>query len=158
MVNTIVEGDVTDATQDVAEASSSDDEFVYALAHGGDKMPLVDVVLTLPNDGDSISIKPNPDSGATVDVLHEDDLLQFKSTPKLEASHKVVYAFGQEDPIDIVGQVTLKVTWRGKSVISSFQVVKGKRVRTVLCYQTCVKLGILNEINQLPEEEATPEY
>ena len=121
-------------------------------------MPVVDVLLSLPADGDSIAIRPNPDTGATADVLHEDDLLQFKSPPKLDATHKVVYAFAQEDPLTLAGQITLKFTWNGKSVTTCCQVVKGKRVRTVLCSQTCVKVSILNEINQLPEEEATPEY
>ena len=90
------------------------------------------------------------DTGAPVNVIDEFTYNELVDKPQLLPCSAHYFGFGSSDPMELAGQFTADIYFRGQSLKAGFIVKRGSSER-LLCFSTSRQLGIVQVFNELDE-------
>ncbi|XP_071484673.1 uncharacterized protein [Diadema antillarum] len=86
------------------------------------------------------------DTGASVNILREEDFDRLSLRPKLHRSRIRLFAYGSRDPLRIIGKFRTLVSHvddHAKLVTTEFYVVSGNFSTSLLSYTTATEIGLI---------------
>ena len=88
------------------------------------------------------------DTGAPVNVIDEQTYASLADKPRLDRCSGSYYGVGSDKPIVVLGQFMTRITFRGRTTMSAFIVVKGP-TRSLLSFSAATKLGIVHICSEI---------
>ena len=122
------------------EDSSTDDEYLYTLGQANtSKNPKVRVRM---NDTE---VDMFVDTGASTDILDEKTFNKMNDAGnlKLHPPTKLIFAYGADSQLTVVGQITTNIVFEDRSVQSTLHVLQGDH-GSLLSYKTACDLGLID--------------
>ena len=92
------------------------------------------------------------DTGAPINVIDEHTYASLDDKPRLDRCSGNFYGVGSDKPINLLGQFTTRITFRGRTTMSGFIVVKGSS-RSLLCFTAATKLGIVQICSEVSADQ-----
>ena len=93
------------------------------------------------------------DTGAPINVIDEQAWCALASKPHLDTCNGNFYGVGSDKPIELLGQFTSTLHFRGSSVKTGFIVVRGSS-RSLLSFSAASQLGIVKICSELSSDES----
>ena len=124
-------------------SDDSDDSYVFALHKGH---PVHSVYKELPSASVLVhgtAITALIDSGASVNLLDEQDFKALKKPPPLKRDTTIIKAYGIKEPLNTLGVFTTEVESTSKIACADFHMVHGN-TGLILSYHTARELGLIH--------------
>lgn len=100
------------------------------------------------------------DTGATVSVIDRRTYQMLRVKPELKALRRKTYAYGQTEPVNMLGEFQTVIRYQGNETVEYVQVIAGEE-RGVLSKRACVSLGLyfVKALNgKLTKEQVAQKY
>ena len=127
---------------EAAELSDDNDvQFVFTLSHASPSIPSVTAQIN------TTPTKLLVDTGATVNIIDYSSFTKLTPRPLLNPTSPMIYAYGSQSALPIVGNLTAEITYNDERVLSRFHVVKtdGQSViSNLMSGETAQQLGIIH--------------
>ena len=94
------------------------------------------------------------DSGASVNLLDEQDFKALKKPPPLKRDTTIIKAYGIKEPLNTLGVFTTEVESTSKIACADFHVVHGN-TGSILSYHTARELGLIHITNTIATSPST---
>ena len=94
------------------------------------------------------------DSGATINIIHQNTYDNMRARPTLHKSSSHVYAYGSKQPMTVVGQFEAVIESKTKYASETFHVVPGDS-GSLLSYETARKLGLIHIVHRVSDTPTT---
>ncbi|XP_032240654.1 uncharacterized protein LOC116619712 [Nematostella vectensis] len=91
------------------------------------------------------------DSGASINVLDEEDYRKLPKSAKLEQSGVKIFAYQSTNPLQVLGKFTAITASTTKNISARFYVVKGSG-GSLLSWKTSQELNLLQTVKQVTEK------
>ena len=135
-------------------SDDSDDSYVFALHKGH---PVHSVYKELPSASVIVhgtAITALIDSGASVNLLDEQDFKALKKPPPLKRDTTIIKAYGIKEPLNTLGMLTTEVESTSKIACADFHMVHGN-TGSILSYHTARELGLIHITNTIATSPST---
>lgn len=135
-------------------SDDSDDSYVFALHKGH---PVHSVYKELPSASVIVhgtAITALIDSGASVNLLDEQDFKALKKPPPLKRDTTIIKAYGIKEPLNTLGMFTTEVESTSKIACADFHMVHGNN-GSILSYHTARELGLIHITNTIATSPST---
>lgn len=135
-------------------SDDSDDSYVFALHKGH---PVHSVYKELPSASVIVhgtAITALIDSGASVNLLDEQDFKALKKPPPLKRDTTIIKAYGIKEPLNTLGVFTTEVESTSKIACADFHMVHSN-TGSILSYHTARELGLIHITNTIATSPST---
>jgi hypothetical protein len=131
-------------------AAEYETESVWRLDDKNGKLPKISLEIFKTKEEFTI------DTGATVNLLDEKTFNQMVIRPKLGKSSVKIFAYGSEQPIDVLGELKARTLFKGQYKHIMIQVVKGNG-GNVLGHNTLIEMEIIKIVRRIETTDSLVE-
>ena len=128
------------------ESGDEGDDQVWSLQNENSKIPIIKL-----NVGQNL-VNFTIDTGATVNIMDERTFNELSVKPRITQSAVKLYAYGNANPLKIIGQFKTRVLVRGIYRSINIQLLQGSG-GNVLGFETLTNLGLIKLVNQISRNE-----